>query len=247
MLYRKEWLDEKADDWALPTRNRYLALMKLAYRLAERGQRIKVNPARLVRQTKENNGRVRWLMEEEEKALRAVIEKKYSDHLPEFEISLMTGMRQEEQFSVTWECVDLKAGIINLGETKNGTGRMVCLNSRALAVMNMLHESSIGTGPVFLLNKKPRWFKGAVDEAKLVDFTWHCLRHTWATRLLQKGVDVKTVQEMGGWKTIAMVMRYTHADPRRFGPALEKLCESSATNSATQQEHAQQPVAHQLQ
>src|SRR5439155_22664070 len=54
------WLDSH-DRWAVATKNRYLALIKLSYRLAERNGRIKVNPSRLVRMRKENNQRVRYL------------------------------------------------------------------------------------------------------------------------------------------------------------------------------------------
>lgn len=55
------------------TRNRYLVLMKLAYRLAERSGSIKANPLRLVRARKENNERVRYLSDAEETALRTTI------------------------------------------------------------------------------------------------------------------------------------------------------------------------------
>ena len=109
-------------------------------------------------------------------------------------------MRQGEQFGLAWGNVDLCAGIITIGDPKNGEGRFVHLNSRALAVMRMLYEQSIGEGRVFVLNQVPRWFERAVKEAKLQSpkLTWHCLRHTWATRLIRNGVDVKTVQELGG-------------------------------------------------
>jgi integrase len=189
---------------------------------------------------------VRWLSEAEEATLRKVIEKDYADHLPEFEISLMTGMRQQEQFSLNWEDVDLGSGIISLAETKSGDGRLVHLNSRALAVMRMLHERSLGTGRVFLLNLEPRWFTEAVRKAKLHNFSWHCLRHTFGTRLVRAGVDVKTVQDLGGWKSISMVMRDAHADASRRAPALEKLCEPCATSGATEAQQDEKPVAHKV-
>jgi len=69
--------------------------MKLTYRLAEERQLIKYNPARLVRQQKENNARIRFLTDEEETALRKHIP---AEHLPEFEIGLHTGMRKSEQY-----------------------------------------------------------------------------------------------------------------------------------------------------
>jgi site-specific recombinase XerD len=52
-------------------------------------------------------------------------------------------------------------------------------------------------------------------------------------------VDVKTVQELGGWKSISMVMRYAHVDSKRVMPALETLC---ATNSANEAQEAEKSV-----
>jgi site-specific recombinase XerD len=68
-----EWLESQSE-WTLATRNRYLALMKLTYRLAETRGKLKINPTRLVRQRKENNERVRYLSDAEEIKLRAVME-----------------------------------------------------------------------------------------------------------------------------------------------------------------------------
>jgi site-specific recombinase XerD len=238
----KAWLDSKADQWSQSTRNRHIALMKLTYRLAEQGGAIKTNPVRQVKQTAEDNERNRPLSPAEEDRLRAVILKSYSDFLPEFEVALMTGMRQSEQFQRDWHNVDLDTGTIRLAQTKNGKSRIVRLNSRAKAAMNMLHSMSIGTGKVFS-HAKPRWFTKAVREAKIEDFTWHDLRHTWATRLVAAGVDLKTVQDLGGWKNIGMVARYAHADKARFGSALEKLCEATDTKTDTKQSEAETMVS----
>ncbi|MBD3707969.1 tyrosine-type recombinase/integrase [Klebsiella pneumoniae] len=45
------------------------------------------------------------------------------------------------------------------------------------------------------------------------DFRFHDLRHTWASWLIQSGVPLSVLQEMGGWESIEMVRRYAH--PRR--------------------------------
>jgi len=141
--------------------------------------------------------------------LRSVIQKSYVEHLPEFEVALMTGMRQGEQFTREWNDVDLGAGTIRLQISKNGKCRFVRLNSRALASVRMLHGLSIGAGRVFFINKKPRWFTDAAREAGLLDFTWHDLRHTFASRLVMAGVDIRRVEELMGHKSITMTMR-TH-------------------------------------
>lgn len=96
----------------------------------------------------------------------------YPEHLTEFEVALMAGMRQSEQFTRDWSDIDLDAGTIRLQISKNGEWRFVRLNTRALASLKMLHAQSIGSGRVFP-NLKPRWFTKAVREAKIQDFTRH--------------------------------------------------------------------------
>jgi site-specific recombinase XerD len=242
----QKWLDSKAGEWSPATRNRYLALLKLTYRLAEEDGVIKVNPVRLVRQAKEDNSRVRYLSDAEETLLRAVIMKTYSKHLPEFELALMTGMRQGEQFSLTWENTNLQAARLRLDRTKNGQGRFVQLNSRALAALSTMQDRGLGTGRVFC-NLKPRWFTEAVREVGLKDFTWHCLRHTFASRLVMAGVDLRTVQELLGHSSIHMTMRYSHLSPEHCVKALEKLCIPSATTTATNDHAAAARVAQGIQ
>jgi len=150
-----------------------------------------------VRQSKENNERIRYLSDAEEIKLRAVMQRAHADRIPEFEVAVMTGMRMSEQLTLEWNQIDLDAGTVHLDQTKNGSSRFVRLNSRALAIMHMLHASSIGSGRVFIA-KRPDWFRAAVREAGLKDFTWHCLRHTFASRLVMAGVDLRTVQGIDG-------------------------------------------------
>ncbi len=65
---------------------------------------------------------------------------------------------------------------------------------------------------------------GREDEAARLDgVTWHALRHTFASRLVAAGVDLRTVQELGGWKTLSMVQRYAHLSPDHLAAAVEKI------------------------
>ena len=130
----------------------------------------------------------------------------------------------------------------NLVLTKNGKSRFLHLNSRALAALRMLHDRGLGTGRIFPI-MKPRWFADAVREAGIKDFTWHCLRHTFASRLVMAGVDIRTVQELMGHKSITMTMRYAHLSPEHSAAALEKLCAPSATTTATEGQVAASAVA----
>jgi len=71
-----------------------------------------------------------------------------------------------------------------------------------------------------------RAFYPAMQKAGITRFRFHDLRHTFATRLIQSGVDVYTVQKLGRWKTISMVLCYAHHQPEssRGGPeVLDRL------------------------
>jgi integrase len=209
-------------------------LLKLTFRLAEKAKEIKFNPARLVRQQKENNARLRWLSDSEEVALRAVIHRDYPEHMLEFEIGLHTGMRRSEQYGMEWHFVDFKNRLITIPKAKDGDVRYVRMNSRVAAIVSALRDASVGTGRVFALQSPHYWFEPAVKAAGLNDFTWHCLRHTFASRLVMAGVDIRTVQELMGHKSITMTMRYSHLAPGHQQAAVEMLVTPTATRTATE-------------
>ena len=60
------------------------------------------------------------------------------------------------------------------------------------------------------------------DTSRLQGYTWHGNRHTFASRLVMAGVDLRTAQELGGWKTLGMVQRYAHLAPEGLAAAVEK-------------------------
>ena len=67
------------------------------------------------------------------------------------------------------------------------------------------------------------------DEAARLDgVTGHALRHTFASRLVAAGVDLRTVQELGGWRTLSMVQRYAHLSAGHLAAAVEKIVAVSA-------------------
>lgn len=106
-------------NWCASTINHYRSVLSLAYRIARRDRKLETNPVRDVTHRRESNSRVRCLNEKEEQDLRAVIRKSYPTHEAEFEFALHTGLRQGSQFQLTWNAIDLGAGIIHIPRTKN--------------------------------------------------------------------------------------------------------------------------------
>jgi len=247
------------------TFNRYRATLSLIFREAIRNGWLERNPARLVKAKKEDSGRIRFLSDDEEKAIRLIIAEEYPERfLNEFEIALHTGMRRSEQFSLAWNQVDFNGKRIQLLKTKNGTGRAIPLNSIAMAAFERQFQVSGHAERVFItddgkpLIRKPirRWFEETMLKAQIRDFSWHCLRHTFASRLVMAGVALKAVQELMGHKTIQMTARYAHLSPDHLQsavelisgvkPAKQQLEKPTATRTATSTRTAArkgQPVA----
>src|SRR6185437_12604905 len=224
-LDQKLRAEMQARGWAPATVNRYKATMSMIYRVAVGNGLVECNPARLVRQLRADNARIRFLSQSEEARLRAVIGADCPQHMPALDVALNTGMRAGEQFGLLWRDVDFQRAQLRLGNTKNGRERHIRLNAPALGALLALRRESAATGPVFVNAVTPgryhgqarasarNWFEAAVRQAAIPDFTWHCLRHTFASRLVMAGVDIRTVAELMGHRTLAMTMRYTHLSP----------------------------------
>ncbi len=111
---------------------------------------------------------------------------------------------------------------------KNGKTRTVPLNARAKAALRHLH--SLDRGDMVFAKSDGLGYRSmrtafelACERAGLQDVTPHTLRHTFATRLAIAGVDARTIMDLGGWKHLAMVERYTHPNPRHKVAAVKQI------------------------
>jgi integrase len=78
-------------------------------------------------------------------------------------------------------------------------------------------------GRVFSLPNFRKRFIKAVNEAGIEDFTFHDLRHTFASWLVMSGVDLATVSTLMGHRTIQMTMRYAHLAPDYLAEAVAQI------------------------
>jgi integrase len=207
------------------TANRYRSLISSIYAFAIRSGRIAFNPVSRVKRYRENDSRIRWLRAEEEAGLRKAIDT--LAHEFEFDLALHTGMRRGEQFDLKWKDCDLERG--NL-EVKGKTGaRHIVANRSALAALRHLKEIS-GDREFVCPDRSANtqrdwrhWLEKAVKLARIEDFHWHDLRHTFASRLVMRGVDIRTVQDLMGHKSITMTMKYAHLAKDHRQAAVEKM------------------------
>ncbi len=68
-----------------------------------------------------------------------------------------------------------------------------------------------------------RAYYNAVKRAKITDFKFHDLRHTFATRLAQAGIDLYMISKLLGHKDIKMTQRYSHHCPESLRSGVEVL------------------------
>ncbi|MBI4284165.1 MAG: site-specific integrase [Chloroflexi bacterium] len=227
------------------TVNRHLALLSGVFNKATAWKKTKAgNPVKEVKKFKENNERVRFLTEEEEARLRTVFPE---EHWPLVEVALHTGMRRGEQFNLRWRDVNFHTRTITIPRSKSGELRHVRMNDRVMEILRGLpgrlkgewvFPSETGESPLDANNFINRVSNPALKGAKITDFRWHDLRHTFASRLTMAGVDLRTLQELMGHKTIKMTLRYSHLSPTHTLEAVNKLCltsQASGTRTGTEE------------
>lgn len=210
------------------TANRYLALIRAILR-ASRDEWRWVHWIPPIKFFPEPEHRVRWLRPVEAK--RLIIE--LPSHLSEMaRFSLATGLRQSNVSYLRWDQVDLKRRMawVNASDSKSRRSFAVPLNNSALSVLD--ERKSRHKTYVFVYQGEPvsrcstkAWSK-AKERAKIEDFRWHDLRHTWASWHVQNGTSLYELQELGGWKTLDMVLRYAHLAGDQLMAAAERIDEN---------------------
>lgn len=215
----------KAVEASPSTANRYLSLIRSILRRAclrwEWVPRVPV-----IELYPEPKRRVRWLTR------RQVV--KLFQELPEHQrpvvaFALATGLRQANVVRIEWSQVDLprRRAWIHGDQAKGQLPIAVPLNQVAVQVL----EEAEGKHPrrVFTYRGRPfnaantRAWRRALARAGIEDFRWHDLRHTWASWHAQEGTPLYVLQELGAWRSEAMVKRYAHLAPHQFAEHAETV------------------------
>ncbi|MHB1663954.1 MAG: tyrosine-type recombinase/integrase [bacterium] len=212
--------------------NRILAILQAMFTKANDWEFIGEDVLKRVRKVKllkGENKRLRYLSEEESERLISACSKELK---PIVITALNTGMRKSEILHLTWDRVDLKNRIILLDKTKNGERREIPINQTLLNTLSGITRH-IKCNYVFYNPEtlKPfidlkRSFAAALKKVHIIDFHFHDLRHTFASRLVMGGVDLTTVKELLGHKDIKMTLRYSHLSQSHIKDAVNILDDS---------------------
>ncbi|MHC4455183.1 MAG: tyrosine-type recombinase/integrase, partial [Planctomycetota bacterium] len=212
------------------TINRELAMLSKAFSLAVKDwEWINENPISKVQKEKVDNQRDRWLNKNEEKQIL--------DNSPDWlreivTFGLHTGLRLQEILSLEWSRVNLFRRTILIKETKNGNPKTLPLNKNALDVLNQRSTvKSIKNDFVFFNSNGEKInsnvlrtaFYSVLKKVGIDDFRLHDLRHSFATRLAQAGVDIYKISKLLGHKDIKMTQRYAHHCPDSLRDGVEML------------------------
>ncbi|HBT3381437.1 TPA: site-specific integrase [Klebsiella aerogenes] len=213
------------------TKAKHLALMKAILRAAERDWKwLEKSP--VIKIPSVRNKRVRWLEHEEAKRL--------IDECPEplksvVKFALATGLRRSNIINLEWQQIDMQRRVawVNPEDSKSNRAIGVALNDTACKVLRdqignhhkwvFVHtrawhrpDSSLTPAIRKMRVDDNRAWSSACKRAGIEDFRFHDLRHTWASWLIQSGVPLSVLQEMGGWESIEMVRRYAHLAPNHL-------------------------------
>ena len=215
--------------------NRDLMMLKSMFNRAIEWEILfKPNPTKDIKPLPENNERCRWLTEEEQLQLLAnclgiarvlVL------------MALQTGMRWGEIRTLKWRqspqsnYVDFENNVIYIHESqaKSKKSRYIPLGETLKKeLLNIPHQPN--TDYIFLnpqthkpIGSLKRSFKTTLKRTGIADFKFHDLRHTFASNLVLKGVNLYVVQKLLGHATPKMTQRYAHLGSDQLREAIEKI------------------------
>lgn len=165
---------------------------------------------------KEYQGRIRFFTEDEEaKMLTVCREHGWPEFADLIAVLIDTGMRRAEATALTPEDINLDQGVISVWITKTNRARSIPMTSRVRAIIKPLVARGGRLFPFSDPQLRHKWdtMRGHMGMGEDRAFVLHTSRHTCASRLVQRNVPLKVVQEWMGHTSITTTMRYAHLAP----------------------------------
>jgi len=215
-----------------------LAVVRQVFNFAKRNGLFQGdNPVAFVKKPVSDNRRLRFLAHAEAGHLLTALEERSPDVRDQALLSLHCGLRAGEIFSLTWQDVDLGREVLTLRDTKSGKTRAAIMTGEVKAMLEGRKKHAAHAVLVFpsrtgeRIGEMSNTFQIIVDRLGLNDgvtdrrqkVVFHTLRHTFASWLVESGVDLYTVKELMGHGTLAMTERYSHLAPDTLRRAVRTL------------------------
>lgn len=212
-----------------------LGLFRRMFNIARKKWRwVRDNPVNYIEMPKVNNERVRYLSPDECGRLFNALGHEETPVwlMPIVILALNTGLREWNLLNLKWNQVNLFSRLILIEgtEMKNRESIGIPLTSEAMAVLSESRKVSQFEGFVFhdcgsriYPRKLIRAFAAACKRAGIDDFRFHDLRHTFASYLRQKGVDLHTISKLLGHKDTRMTQKYAHLSVEHLRDAISVL------------------------
>ena len=185
------------------TVNREMTCLKTIFNKAKEWGKIKENQISSVKLFKVQNARLRYLEKEE---IARLIQACPGYLKAIVTVALNTGMRKGEILSLKWPDIDFRNRLIYVLQTKNREIREIPMNDIVFRILLKVRKNP--KSPYVFCKKEGSpyrnitgGFTNALKRARIRDFRFHDLRHTFASHLVMAGIDLKTVQELLGHKT----------------------------------------------
>ena len=212
--------------------NRIVTAIKAALTVAVEYKYARENKLKGFKMLHENkHSIVRYLTSEEESELMEACGTIYPVYKSIVMLALNTGMRAGEIKSLQWQDVNMAQQYIALRaeNTKSQKVRYIPLNTKAQEALNIALEYKnshyVYTNPRTKnrYSKHRVWFNDVLKAANIQNFRFHDLRHTFASKLVMRGVDLNTVRELMGHSDIKMTLVYAHLAPEHKQKAVDLL------------------------
>jgi hypothetical protein len=166
-----------------------------------------------------------------------LFKEEFVDYLrPAVMLSLLTGIRRGAFFALVWGDIDFSARTVTLrgDDAKDGKTHVLPLCDDAVDILSSWQRQSENIADDDLIFPSPKKRGQQISEIKtalgallkaadIKDFRWHDLRHSFASSLVQAGVDLNTVRELLTHSDIKMMMRYAHLAPENKLQAVQVL------------------------
>jgi len=229
-LYAKEitrrtvadYIQERSETVSAGSIAKEIATLKHALRLAVEWDLLRENPAQGAKLPRLPEGRTRYLSPSE---FKAALEAAPEWMRAPMALAAFTGMRRGEILGLCWKDLELAKNRLYLTETKNGTLRVLTLNRLAVQVLKSLPQGKQGelVFPNVNAAHLSVYTRRVFSSVGIQDASFHSLRHTAASWLVMKGVDLYAVGQILGHKTPRMTARYAHLSPGFMAAAVNKL------------------------